>query len=105
MMKNCPVYFQVPLSAIASARYASKFIASVKKCFFAVKSRIARRLHSATTKELSSHGDSRGKGRTSQRLQRRICQYVPKFIKTGPVLNSRNTSTRFCKSSTPGMFG
>ena len=29
---------------------------------------------------------------------------MPKFIRIGQILNSRNSSTRFCKSSTPVMF-
>ena len=50
------------------------------------------------------HCDSRYVGRTSQRLQDRICQHVPKFIRTGQIPSSRNISTRFGISSTPVIF-
>ena len=50
------------------------------------------------------HCDFRYVGCTSQRLQDRICQHVPKFIRTGQISNSRNISTYFGKSSIPVMF-
>ena len=50
------------------------------------------------------HCDSRYIGRTSQRLQDKIRQYVPKFIRTGQIPNSRNISTQFSKSLIPVMF-
>ena len=43
-------------------------------------------------------------GCTSQRLQDRIRQHEPKFIRTGQIPNSRNISTCPGKSSTPVMF-
>ena len=52
----------------------------------------------------SCHCDSRYVGRTSQRLQDRIRQHVPKFIRTGQTPNSHNISTRSGKFSTPVMF-
>ena len=50
------------------------------------------------------HCDSRYVSRTSQRLQDRIRQHLPKFVRTGQIPNSRNISTRSGKSSTPVMF-
>ena len=50
------------------------------------------------------HYDSRYVGGISQRLQDRIRQHVPKFIRTGQISNSRNIFTRSGKSSTPVMF-
>ena len=50
------------------------------------------------------HCISRYVGRTSQQLQDRIRQHVPKFIKSGQIPNSWNTFSRFCKSLTPVMF-
>ena len=98
----------------------NKIEPSVEKCFFAVKQRISftfRPLFPAIKKNvlpalLSSnvvynflrHCDSRYVGRTSQRLQDRIRQHVPKFIRTGQIPNSRNISTCSGKSSTPVMF-
>ena len=37
-------------------------------------------------------------------LQDRVCQILPKFIRTGRIPNFRNISTRSGKSSTPVMF-
>ena len=37
-------------------------------------------------------------------LQGRVCQILPKFMRTGRIPNSRNISTRSGKSSTPVMF-
>ena len=54
--------------------------------------------------DIAVHCDTRYLGCTSQRLQDRIRQHVPKFIKTGQIPNSRNISTRSGKSSTPVMF-
>ena len=53
----------------------------------------------------SCHCDTRYIGRTSQRLQDRIRQHVPRFIRTDQILNSRNTSTRFGEFSILVMFG
>ena len=53
----------------------------------------------------SCHCDSRYVGRTSQRLQDRIRQHVPKFIRTGQIQNSRNIFTHSGKSAIPVMFG
>ena len=50
------------------------------------------------------HCDSRCVGCISQQLQNRIRQQVREFIKTGPILNVRNISTRSGKSSTPVVF-
>ena len=43
-------------------------------------------------------------GRTFQRLQDRIRQHVPKFIRTSQIPYSRIISTRSDKSLTPVMF-
>ena len=52
----------------------------------------------------SCHCDIWYVDRTSRRLQNRICQHVPKFIRTGQIPNSHNISSRFRKSSTSVMF-
>ena len=93
---------------------------SVEKCFFEVKQSAiftSRPLLPPIKKDVlpalfssnvvynfSCHYDSRYIGRTSQRLLDRICQHVPKCIRTGQILNSRNISTRSGKSSKPVMF-
>ena len=47
--------------------------------------------------EFSCHCDSRYVGRTSQRLQDRIKQHVPKSIRTGQRSQDRTTFNRSCK--------
>ena len=92
----------------------------MEKCFFAVEQRVifTSRPHLPAIKKdvlptlllsdvvynFSCHCDSRYVGRTSQRLQNRIRQHVPKFNRTSQIPNSRNISTRSGKSSTPVMF-
>ena len=119
-VKKCPVYLHLPWLETPSVGLENKIKASVKKCFFAVEQRViftSRPLLPAIKKNmlptlLSSnvvynflcHCDSRYVGRTYQRLQNRIRQYVPKFIRTGQIPNSRNISTRSGKFSTLVMF-
>ena len=50
------------------------------------------------------HCDNLYVGRTSQRLQDKICQHVTQIIRTGLIPNSRNIFTRFGKFSTQVMF-
>ena len=118
-MKKCPVYLHLPWLGTPSVRHESKIKARVKKCFFAVEQRViftSQPLLPAIKKDMwpasllsnvynfSCHCDSWYVGNTSQRLQLRICQHVPKFIRTGKIPTPRNISTCFGKSSTPVMF-
>ena len=50
------------------------------------------------------HCDSRYVGCTSQQLQHRIFQHVPKFVRTGQIPTSRNIPTYSEISSNPVMF-
>ena len=77
---------------------------SLPPLFATEKDVLPASLSSNVVCNFSCHCDSRYVGRTSQRLPDSNCQHVPKFIKTGQIPNSRNTSTRFCKSSTPVML-
>ena len=52
----------------------------------------------------SCHCGSWYVGGTSQQLQDRIHQHVPKFIRTGQISNSRNIFIRSGKSSTAVIF-
>ena len=52
----------------------------------------------------SFHCDSRYVCRTSQRLQDRIRQHVPQFIRIGRIPQARNIFTRSDKPSTPIIF-
>ena len=98
----------------------NKIKASVEKCFFAVKQRViftSRPLLPAIENDVlpalllsnvvynfSCHCDCRYIARTSQRLQDRIRQHVPKFIRTSQIPNSRNISSRSGKSLIQVMF-
>ena len=50
-----------------------------------------------TYEVLRCHCDSRYEGRTSQRLQDRIKQHLPKFIRTGQFFYGRTQVSRSCK--------
>ena len=92
----------------------------MEKCLFAVEQRVIftscpllpaikkdvlpASLSSNVVYNFLCHCDSRYVGRTSQRLQVKIRQHVPKFIRTGQIPNSFNISTRSGKYSTSVMF-
>ena len=119
-VNKCPVYLDMPWLEIPSVGLKNKIKTSVKKCFFEVKQRViftSLPLLSAIKKNVLPvsllrnvvynflcHCDSRYVGRTFQRLQDRVRQHVPKFIRTGQIPNYCNISTRSGKSSTPVMF-
>ena len=89
---------------------------AVKQCFSAVEPRVVystNELLSAINKDVlpalqksnviyqfSCHCDSRYVGRTSQRLQDRIKQHVPKSIRSCSSSQKRLLPARRCKSST-----
>ena len=93
---------------------------ALEKCFFAVELRVvftSRPLLPAIQTDVLPalllcnvvynflcHCDSRHIGRTSQRLQDRIRQQLPKFVRIGRIPNSRNIFTRSGKSLTPVIF-
>ena len=119
-MKKCPVYLHLSCLGTPSVRHENKIKASAEKCFFAVEQRVifaSRPLLPAIKKDVlllwllsnvvynfSCDCDSRYVVRTSQRLQDRIREHVPKFIRASQIPKSRNTSTCSCKSSTPVLF-
>ena len=98
-------------------RHESKIKASVENAFLQYKTNVLF-LHlthfSCSKKEVLPdsflsfvvinflcHCNSRYIGRISQRLDDRIHQHVPKFIRTGQIFNSRTTSIRFGKICNP----
>ena len=111
--KKCPVYLHLPYLGAVSQRFEKQITSSVKRCYFSVEPRIVfttRCLLPATKKdvlpalqqsniiyEFSCHCDSRYVGRTSQRLQDRIKQHVPKSIRTGQSSQDRSQLSRSCK--------
>ena len=99
---KCPVYLHVPWLGNVSTRFEKQISSAVKRCYFAVEPRVVfttRQLLSPTKKDVLPshhcsnlvylfvcHCDSRYVGRTSQRLQERIKQHIPKFtISTRPA--------------------
>ena len=94
--KKCPVYLHLPLLGNVLMR-----LTAVKRSYFAVERRIVyitRQLLPAAQKDVLPalhqsnivyqflcHCDSRYVGRTSQRLQQRIKQHVPKTFLQGRI--------------------
>ena len=94
--KKCPVYLHLPWMGNVSLRYEMQIKTAVKSCYFAVEPCIVyttRQLLPVAKKgvlpafhqsnivyQFLCHCDSRYVGRTSQRLQHRIKQHVPKTI-------------------------
>ena len=114
--KRCPVYVRLPCLGSVSTRFQKQVESAVKQCFSAVESRVvysANEVLSATNTDVlpvlqksnviysfSCHCDSRYVGCTSQRLQDRIKQYVPKSLRSGSSSQKRLLPTRRCKPST-----
>ena len=114
---KCPVYLHVPWLGNVSTRFEKQISSAVKRCYFAVEPRVVfttRQLLPPTKKDVLPshhcsnlvylfvcHCDSRYVGRTSQRLQERIKQHIPKFT----ISTSRNSLPRRCKANnSPRQF-
>ena len=111
--KKCPVYLHLPWLGNVSMRYEMQIKTAVKRCYFAVKPCIVyttRQLLPAAKKDVPPafhqsnivyqflcHCDSRYVGRTSQRLQQRIQQHVPKTILQEHISQDRSTLACSCK--------
>ena len=111
--KKCPVYLRWPWLGNVSTRYEMQIKTAVKRCYFAVEPCIVyatRQLLPAAKKcvlpvlhqgnivyQFPCHCDSRHVGRTSQRLQQRIKQHVPKTILQKYISQDRSTLARSCK--------
>ena len=114
--KKCPVYLRLPWLGSVSTRFEKQVKSVIKQYFSAVEPRIVystNKLLFATNKDLlralqksnviyqfSCHCDSRYAGRTSQRLQGRIKQSVPKSIRSCSSSQKCLLPARRCKSST-----
>ena len=100
-----------------STRFEKQISSAVKHCYFAVEPRVVfttRQLLPSTKKDVLPshhcsnlvylfvcHCDSRYDGRTSQRLQERIKQHIPKFT----ISTCRKSLPRRCKAnSSPRKF-
>ena len=112
---KCPVYLHIPWIGAVSLRFEKQINTAIKQCFFAVEPRViftTRPLlpaikkdvlpthhHSNLIYEFVCHCDSRYVGRTSQRLQDRIKQHVPKFILNNSTTSKiRSSLSRACKT-------
>ena len=111
--KKCPVYLHLPWLGNVLMRYKMQIKTAVKHCYFAVESCIVyttRQLLPVAKKDVLPafhqsnivyqflcHCDSRYVGRTSQKLQQRIKQHVPKTILQKHISEDRSTLARSCK--------
>ena len=93
--EKCPMYLRVPWMGKASIGFDNK--TAVESCYGSVITRVvfaSKRMLPVASKDVSPttlkssviyeylcHGDSRYVGQTSQRLQDRIKQHVPKWLK------------------------
>ena len=114
--EKCPVYLHLSWLGSVSTWFEKQVKSAVKQCFSAVESCVVystNELLSATNKDVlatlqksnviyqfSCHCDSRYVGRTSRRLQDRIKQHVPKFIRFCSSSQKRLLPACRCKSST-----
>ena len=111
--KKCPVYHHLPWLGNISMRYEAQTKKAVKRCYFAVEPCIVyttRQLLPEAQKnvlpashqsnivyQFLCHCDSRCVGRTSQRLQQRIKQHVPKTILQGHTSEDGSLLAHSCK--------
>jgi len=95
-VKKCPVNLSVPWIGNVSMKFEKQITSAVMRCFFSVEPRVVfttRQLLPTTERDVLSshhqnnviyqilfHCDSRYVGRTSQRLEERIKQHIPKSI-------------------------
>ena len=103
--QKCPVYLKLPWIGDSSSHFERNIKMSINNCFGSVQPRIifsTRRIWPITHKDVLPtlkqsnvvyqyvcRCDSRYVGRTSQRLQDRINQHVPKFIRNKTVQERR----------------
>ena len=110
--QKCPVYLHLPWLGNVSMRYEMQIKTAVKRCYFAVEPCMVyttRQLLPTAKKDVLPashqsnivyqflcHCDSRYVGRTSQRLQQRIKQHVPKTVLQENISQDRSTLARSC---------
>ena len=114
--EKCPVYIHLPWLGPVSNRFEKQVTSSIKHCYLAVEPRVVyktNQLFPVSNKDVlpalqnsnviyqfSCHCDSWYVGRTSQRLQDRIKQHVPKSIRYGTSSPKRDLPICKCKYST-----
>ena len=113
--EKCPVYLHLPWLGPVSNRFEKQITSSVKHCYLAVEPHVVYKTNqllpvaikdvlpalqnSNVIYQFSCHCDSRYVGRTSQRLQDRIKQHVPKSIRYGT--SSPNVIFQFANANIP----
>ena len=111
--EKCPVYLRVPCIRKASIGLDKNVKMAVESCYGSITTRVvftykrmlpvARKdvlpttLKSSVIYEYSCHCDSKYVGRTSQRLQYRIKQHVPKRLQQLAKRPTRSQPGRSCK--------
>ena len=120
-LEKCPVYLHIPWIGNVSMKFEKQITSAVKRCFFSVEPRViftTRQLLPATKKDVLPshyhsnviyqfvcHCDSRYIGRTSQRLEERIKQHIPRSIANPPTSHNRQSLSRSRKANTrPQQF-
>ena len=119
-MKKCPVYLHISWFGYVSMKFEKQITSAVKRCFFSVEPHVVfttRQFLPATKKDVLSshhqnnviyqcvcHCDSRYVGRTSQRLEERIKQHIPKSITNRPTPHIRKSLPRPGKDTSPRQF-
>ena len=119
--RKMPVYLHIPWIGNISMKFEKQITSTVKRCFFSVELRVifnTRQLlpaikkdvlpshhHSNVIYQFVCHYDSRHIGHTSQRLEERIKQHVPRSIANPPASPNRQSLSRSCKANThPQQF-
>ena len=120
-VKKCPIYLHIPWIENVSMKFEKQITSAVKRCFFSVEPRVifnTRQLlpaikkdvlpshhHSNVIYQFVCHCDSRYVGRTSQRLEGRIKQHIPRSITNPPTSHNRQSLSCSCKANTrPQQF-
>ena len=121
-VKKCPVCLRIPWIGNVSMKFEKQITSAVKRCFFSVEPRVVfttRQLLPATKKDVLPfhshhqnsviyqfvcHCDSRYVGHTSQRLEERIKQHIPKSVTNPPTPHIRQSVPRPGKDTSPRQF-
>ena len=113
--KKCEVHLHLSWLGNVSTRFEKQIPTAIQRCYFTVETRVVftiKSLLSATKKDVLSahchnnviyqfvcHCDSRYVRRTSQRLQKRIKQHVPRSIRNHHYSQDCSNLSRACKKN------
>jgi len=119
-VKKCPVYLHVPWIRNVSTKFEKQITTARKRCFFSVEPRVVlttRQLLPTTKKDMLlshhqsnviyqfvCHCDRQYVGRTSQCLEERIKQHIPKSIANPPTPHIFQTLPCPSKATNPPQF-